>query len=56
MRASASQQNTPDRRLAAAAGKAGAQVDAVFQLEEAAHSVGIHVIGDRRAAQPNGVL
>ncbi len=42
----ASQQNAPDRRLAAAARKAGAQVDAVFQLEEAAHTVGVHVIGD----------
>ena len=56
MRPPSSQHNAPDRRLAAAAGKARAQVDAVFQLEEAAHAVGVHIIADRRAAQPDGVL
>ena len=56
MRSPSSQQDAPDRRLAAAAGKAGALVDAVLQLEEAAHAVGVHIIGDRRTAQPDGVL
>src|ERR1035438_2716282 len=48
--------NPPDRCLAAAAGKPCAQVDAVLQLEEAAHPVGVHIIRDRRTAQPDSVL
>ena len=44
MRTPPSQQNPPDRRLATAARKPGAQVYAVFQLEEAPHSVGVYVI------------
>jgi hypothetical protein len=44
-----------NRRLAAAAGLAGAQVDAVLKLKKPALAIGVDVIGDRRAAQPNSV-
>src|SRR5215469_17081666 len=54
--AAASNDDPPDGRLAGAAGLAGTLVDAVFQLEEAANAFRVHVIGDRRAAQPDGVL
>ena len=37
------------------AGLAGAQVDAVLELEEAANAVGVHIVGDRGAAKLNGV-
>ena len=47
MRPPPSQQNAPDRRLAAEAGEPRAQVDAVLQLEEAAHSIGVDIIADR---------
>jgi hypothetical protein len=50
------QQNAPNRGLATAAGQAGAQIDAVFQLEEATHPVGIHVVGNGRTAQPDRML
>lgn len=56
MRSPARQNNTPDRRFATAAGFSGPQVDAVFELKEAAHAVGIHVVGDRRSAQPDGMM
>src|ERR1039458_7322741 len=49
-----SQQNAPDRGLAPQAGKSGAQVDAVLELKEAPRAVRIHVIADRRSAQPDG--
>jgi hypothetical protein len=50
------QQNAPDGSLAAEAGQAGTQVDAVFKLEEASLTVGIHVVGDGGTAQPDGLL
>ena len=50
------QENALDRLLAAAAGLAGAQVDAVLKLEEAADAVGIYVVRNRGAAQLNGVV
>ena len=45
-----------DGGLAAATGLVGPKVDAVFQLEETSHSVGIHVVGDRGTPQPDGLL
>ena len=42
-----SYQNASDRRLATAAGKPRALVDAMFQLEKTTYSVGIHVIAHR---------
>jgi len=47
--------NTFDRRSADEAGLAGAHVDAVFQLEEAADAVGVDVVGDGRPAEFYGV-
>jgi hypothetical protein len=44
-----------DFGVAVAAGLAGAVVDAVFELEEAADSVGVYVVGDRRTSELNGV-
>ena len=54
--ASSSQHQTPDRNLAAAAGLARAQIDAVLELKKTARTVGIHIIGDRRTSQPDRVL
>ena len=48
--------NPTNRRLAVPAGLAGPLVDPVFQLEEAAHPVRIHIVGNRRASQPDGLL
>jgi len=56
MSAPASDDNSTDGRVALAAGLAGPQVDTVFQLEKAANTIGVHVVGDRRAAQADGVL
>ena len=54
---SPSRQNDPtNRRLALAAGKSRAQVDAMFQLKKAAHPVCVHIIGDRGAPQPDGMI
>ena len=55
MRSPPRQQQPPNRRLAAQAGKASALIDAMLQLKESALAVGVHVIADRRAAQPDGV-
>ena len=52
----ASHKDAVDGRLAAPAGLAGALVDAVLELKETAHAVGVDIIGDRGAAQPDGVL
>ncbi len=52
----ASKENAADGGSAAAAGFAGAQVDAMLKLKEPAGSVGVDIIGDRRAAQPDGML
>lgn len=48
-------QNSTNRRLAAQAGQAGAKVDAVLELKEPPLAIGVNVIGDRRAAESNGV-
>ena len=56
MGSSTGEQNAPDRGLAAATGLVGPKVDAVFELEETSHSVGIHVVRDRRTTQPDGLL
>jgi hypothetical protein len=44
-----------DGRFADEAGLAGAPVDLVLELEEAAHAVGVDVVGDGRAAELDGV-
>ena len=56
MRTPSCQQNALNWRLAAETRKPRPQVDAVFQLKETPHSVGVYVVRNRRAAQPNGVL
>ena len=56
MGAPTSQKNAPDGGFAVAARQAGAHVDAVLKLKKAAHPVGIHVIGDRRAAQKDCMI
>jgi len=50
------QNNAPDRRFTPTAGFAGPQVYAVFELEEPTHTVGIHIIGNRRPAQSDRVM
>jgi len=50
------EQDAADGGSAAAAGLAGTQVDAVLKLEESAGASRVDVIGDRGAAQPNGLL
>ncbi len=52
----ASQHHAPDGRLAAAAGLAGALVDAVLELKEAPLAIGVDIIGDRGATKPDGVV
>lgn len=56
MSAAASQKNTPDRCLATAAGEPGAQVDAVLELKEASHPIGIHIVGDGGTAELDRML
>ena len=46
----AGKKDTPDGGLAEATRLASAQVNAVFELEEAAHAVGINVVGNGGAA------
>jgi len=55
MSAPASHENTADRSSAGVAWLGGAQVNAVFELEEAALPIGVNVIRDRGAAQTNGM-
>lgn len=56
MGSAAGEQNATDGSFAAAARFAGAEVDAVLELEEPAHAVCVDIIRDRRAAQPDGML
>jgi len=53
--AAASEGDAADGRGADEAGLAGAPVDAVLELEEAARTIGIDVVGDGGAAEPDGV-
>src|ERR1039458_1635338 len=55
MGSAASDDNPANRCLAAAAGLAGAQVDAVLKLKKATLAIGVNIIGNRRAAESNGV-
>ena len=55
MGAAASDKEALDGGAAGEAGLAGAEVDAVLELEEAADAVGIDVVGDGGAAELNGV-
>ena len=41
--------------MTARARQTGPLVDAVFQLKESAHPVGIHIVGNGRTAQADGV-
>jgi hypothetical protein len=56
VRAAPGEQNAPYGSSAATAGFAGAKVDAMLQLEETARAVGVDIVGDRRAAQPDRLL
>ncbi len=56
MGASAPYDDAADGGAADAAGLAGALVDAVFELEEAFDAVGVDVVGDRGAAEADGVV
>ena len=55
MGAAASEEDAADGGSADQAGLAGAHVDAMLELEEAGHTVGIHVVGDRGTAERDGV-
>jgi len=54
--AAASDSDALDGCFAGEAGLAGALVDAVLELEKAAHAFGIDVVRDRRPAKADGVL
>jgi hypothetical protein len=56
MGSASGQQDAADGGFAAQAGQPGAHVDAVLELEKTSHSLGIHVVGDGRTTQPDGVL
>ena len=56
VRAPPSHNDPRNRRLAPPAGFTGPLVDAMLELEEAFHSFGIHVIGDRGASHLDGLL
>ena len=56
VRAPAGEQYSADGSAADQAGLAGPEVDAVLKLEKAAYAVGIHVVGDGRAAERNRML
>jgi hypothetical protein len=51
----ASNDDTPNRRFAAAARLARAQVDAVLELEESTLAIGAYIVRDRGAAEANCV-
>jgi hypothetical protein len=55
MGSAAGDDDTANRCFAAAAGFAGAQVDAVLELEESTLAIGANVVRDRGAAELNGV-
>jgi hypothetical protein len=54
--AAAGDRDAPDRGFAGEAGLAGALVDAVLELEKAAYTFGVDIIGNRGTAEANGVL
>ena len=56
MAAAARDHDSLDRRLANQARFAFAAVDPVLQLKEPFFAIGIHVVGNRRAAQRDGFL
>jgi hypothetical protein len=56
MGSASGQEDASDGSLAAAAGQAGALVDAVFKLKESANAVGVHIIGNGRAAEADGMF
>ena len=47
VRAASRYENTLNEGGAGATGQAGAQVDTVLELKEAAHAVGVNVVGNR---------
>lgn len=53
--AAASDEEALDGGAAGEAGLAGAEIDAVLELEEAADAVSIDIVGDRGAAELDGV-
>lgn len=53
--AAASDEEALDGGAAGEAGLAGAEVDAVLELEEAADAIGVDVVGDGGAAELDGV-
>ncbi len=55
MGSTASQENAPDEGVTAWAGQAGSLVDAVFKLKKSTLSAGVHIIGNGRAAESDGV-
>ena len=56
MGASACEENSANWCAASAAGLTCPQVDAMLQLEETAHSVGVDIIRNRGAAEADGML
>jgi hypothetical protein len=56
MGAATREENAPNRGFTLAARQACAQVDAMFELKKAPYPVGIHVIGDRRATEKDGMI
>ncbi len=52
--AASAEDDSSDGGTAYQAGLAGAEIDFVFELEEAAGAVGIDIIGHRGAAEGNG--
>jgi hypothetical protein len=56
MRSAPRQQDSANRGLASRAGLPRSLVYAVFELKEAAFSIGVDVVGDRRATEPDGLL
>lgn len=55
MGASASEEDAENGGSADQAGLAGAHINAVFELEEAADAIGVYIIGDGGAAEFDGV-
>ena len=54
--AAAGEDDALDGRFADEAGFSEALIDAVLELEEAADAVGVDIIGDRGAAEPDGAF
>ena len=48
-------ENTADGGFTFPAWLAGAQIDAVFELKEAPHPIGVYVVGNRGASEADGV-